>query len=269
MSATMFMGPCARMRSLSARERSATHTGASSATRPSGQVGGGGRARGGLAPSAGARGNRDPSRAARGTFGAAAPCTHPPGGLADVVGVVPQDPLSGFVTDIVEDELAYGMESICLAPDVMRRRVEERGFVFPFLYDESQETATAYAPVRTPEVFVFAPDHRRSWTDDALVKWIEGPTGQHIELGISEMNLFMMLGALGRSGDLNDQPLIPIGTVYDPFVLRGLDALIYGIYNDAKFVVAGTPAGVTLAPEGGAHQSTITASVGAELPNLT
>jgi pyruvate dehydrogenase E1 component len=57
--------------------------------------------------------------------------------------------------------------------------------------------------------------------------------------------------------------------VYDPFVLRGLDALIYGIYNDAKFVVAGTPAGVTLAPEGGAHQSTITASVGAELPNLT
>ena len=57
--------------------------------------------------------------------------------------------------------------------------------------------------------------------------------------------------------------------MYDPFVLRGLDAFIYGLYNDAKFVVAGTPAGVTLAPEGGAHQSTITASVGAELPNLT
>ena len=61
---------------------------------------------------------------------------------------------------------------------------------------------------------------------------------------------------------------MPIGTVYDPFVLRGLDAFIYGLYNDAKFIVAGTPAGVTLAPEGGAHQSTITASVGAELPNL-
>ena len=60
-----------------------------------------------------------------------------------------------------------------------------------------------------------------------------------------------------------------VGAVYDPFVLRGLDAFIYGIYNDAKFVVAGTPAGVTLAPEGGAHQSPITASVGAELPNLT
>ena len=50
---------------------------------------------------------------------------HPPRELADVVGVVPQDPLSGFVTDVVEDELAYGMESIGLAPDVMRRRVEE------------------------------------------------------------------------------------------------------------------------------------------------
>jgi pyruvate dehydrogenase E1 component len=104
---------------------------------------------------------------------------------------------------------------------------------------------------------------------DRLLKWAPGPTGQHVELGISEMNLFMLLGQLGLSHDHHGEHLLPIGTVYDPFVLRGLDALIYGIYNDAKFVVAGTPAGVTLAPEGGAHQSTITASVGAELPNLT
>ena len=104
---------------------------------------------------------------------------------------------------------------------------------------------------------------------DRLLKWAPGPTGQHIELGISEMNLFMLLGQLGLSHDHHGQHLLPVGTVYDPFVLRGLDALIYGIYNDAKFVVAGTPAGVTLAPEGGAHQSTITASVGAELPNIT
>lgn len=115
-------------------------------------------------------------------------------------------------------------------------------------------------------VGVFAPDHKRSWTDDALVRWIEGPSGQHIELGISEMNLFMMLGALGRSGELSDQSLIPIGTVYDPFVLRGLDALIHGAYSGSRFIVAGTPSGVSLAPEGGAHQSTITASVGIELP---
>jgi len=101
-----------------------------------------------------------------------------------------------------------------------------------------------------------------------LLKWAPAPTGQHIELGISEMNLFMLLGQLGLSHDHHAEHLIPIGTVYDPFVLRGLDALIYGIYNDSKFIVAGTPAGITLAPEGGAHQSTITASVGAELPNL-
>ncbi len=102
-----------------------------------------------------------------------------------------------------------------------------------------------------------------------LLKWAPGPTGQHIELGISEMNLFMLLGQLGLAHEHHGRHLLPVGTVYDPFVLRGLDAFIYGIYNDAKFVVAGTPAGVTLAPEGGAHQSTITASVGAELPNLT
>jgi pyruvate dehydrogenase E1 component len=103
---------------------------------------------------------------------------------------------------------------------------------------------------------------------ERLLKWAPGPTGQHIELGISEMNLFMLLGQLGLSHEHHGQHLLPVGTVYDPFVLRGLDALIYGVYNNAKFVVAGTPAGVTLAPEGGAHQSTITASVGAELPNI-
>ncbi len=116
-----------------------------------------------------------------------------------------------------------------------------------------------YSPVE-------AADHGGS---SQLLKWEPGPSGQHIELGISEMNLFMLLGQLGLSHDHHGHHLIPIGTVYDPFVLRGLDALIYGIYNDARFIVTGTPAGVTLAPEGGAHQSTITASVGAELPNLT
>lgn len=102
-----------------------------------------------------------------------------------------------------------------------------------------------------------------------LLRWEPGPKGQHIELGISEMNLFMLLGQLGLSQELNGELLIPIGTVYDPFVCRGLDALIYGVYSGSKFIFAGTPAGVTLSPEGGAHQSAITASIGLELPNLT
>lgn len=120
------------------------------------------------------------------------------------------------------------------------------------------------------KVGVYAPEQAEDHGGaDRLLKWAPGPSGQHIELGISEMNLFMLLGQLGLSHDHHGEQLVPVGTVYDPFVLRGLDALIYGVYNDARFIVAGTPAGVTLAPEGGAHQSTITASVGAEMPNLT
>ncbi|NYF57383.1 transketolase-like TK C-terminal-containing protein [Micromonospora purpureochromogenes] len=116
---------------------------------------------------------------------------------------------------------------------------------------------------------VFAPTEQRSWTEDRMLRWTESPAGQHIELGISEMNLFLLLGQLGLSWDLSGQPLLPIGTVYDPFVLRGLDAFLYGTYSGSRFVVAGTPSGITLAPEGGAHQSTITASVGLELPGVT
>ena len=116
---------------------------------------------------------------------------------------------------------------------------------------------------------VFSPTDRRSWNEDPVLKWAEGPAGQHIELGISEMNLFLLLGQLGLSWDLSEQPLLPIGTVYDPFVCRGLDAFIHATYSGARFVIAGTPSGITLAPEGGAHQSTITASIGLELPGVT
>jgi pyruvate dehydrogenase E1 component len=105
--------------------------------------------------------------------------------------------------------------------------------------------------------------------DDRLLKWKQGTAGQHIELGISEMNLFLLLHALGLGNELHGEHLLPIGTVYDPFVCRGLDALIYALYSGAKFVVVGTPSGITLSPEGGAHQSTITASIGLELPGLT
>jgi len=101
------------------------------------------------------------------------------------------------------------------------------------------------------------------------LRWRPGPNGQHIELGISEMNLFMLLGQLGLAHEHHGEMLLPIGTVYDPFVLRGLDAFVYGLYNDSRFIVVGTPSGISLAPEGGAHQSTITPSVGLELPGVT
>lgn len=89
----------------------------------------------------------------------------------------------------------------------------------------------------------------------STAKWEFKPEGQHVELGIAEMNLFLLLGAAGLSHSLFGKRLIPIGTVYDPFVARGLDALNYACYQDARFMIVGTPSGVTLAPEGGAHQS--------------
>ena len=99
--------------------------------------------------------------------------------------------------------------------------------------------------------------------------WKETTTGQHIELGISEINLFMALGQLGLSHEINGNLLFPIGTLYDCFVPRGLDAFYYGVYSGSKFIVVGTPSGITLAPEGGAHQSTITGSIGIELPGIS
>ena len=86
-------------------------------------------------------------------------------------------------------------------------------------------------------------------------KWEGGAAGQHMELGIAENNLFLMLAALGLAGAVFGERLIPIGTVYDPFIARGLDALNYACYQDARFLLVATPSGLTLGPEGGAHQS--------------
>jgi pyruvate dehydrogenase E1 component len=89
-------------------------------------------------------------------------------------------------------------------------------------------------------------------------RWGSSPAGQHIELGIAEQNLFLLLGAAGLSHDLNGARLLPVGTVYDPFVNRGHDALFYACYQNARFLLISTPSGITLAPEGGQHQATNT-----------
>ena len=93
-------------------------------------------------------------------------------------------------------------------------------------------------------------------------RWGMSPEGQHIELGIAENNLFLLLAALGLSHSIFGARLLPIGTLYDPFIQRGLDALNYACYQDARFLLVATPSGIALAPEGGAHQSIGTPLIG-------
>ena len=112
----------------------------------------------------------------------------------------------------------------------------------------------------------FARDTRGDTFKDVQIpstqRWAFFPDGEHLELGIAETNLFQVLAAAGLSHSLFAERLIPIGTVYDPFACRGLDALNYACCQDARFIIAGTPSGVTLAPEGGAHQSIGTPLIG-------
>jgi pyruvate dehydrogenase E1 component len=113
------------------------------------------------------------------------------------------------------------------------------------LFDR-QEAADLFKAERIPTTF----------------NWSQSANGQHVELGIAEMNLFTLLSAFGLSHSLFGERVIPIGTLYDPFIERGLDALNYACYQDARFILAATPSGITLAPEGGAHQSIATPLIG-------
>ena len=117
---------------------------------------------------------------------------------------------------------------------------------------------------RTPE-----PDVFRLENVPSPQRWGRSPAGRHIELGIAENNLFLLLSALGLSDRLFGARLLPIGTLYDPFIARGLDALTYGCYSGARFIVVGTPSGLALAPEGGAHQSITTPLIGLGQDGLT
>ena len=101
---------------------------------------------------------------------------------------------------------------------------------------------------------------------DTLVRWRESDHGRHIELGIAEVNLVGLLGELGATWSRDGQPLLPVGTIYDPFVSRALEPWSFGIYAGGQSILVGTPSGVTLGPEGGAHQSVITPSIGIEQP---
>ena len=104
---------------------------------------------------------------------------------------------------------------------------------------------------------------------DRVLRWIENPGGQHIELGIAETNLVGLAAELGTTWSRWGLPLIPIATMYDPFVARALEPWSFGMYAGGQSILVGTPSGVTLAPEGGAHQSISTPSIGLEQPGCT
>jgi pyruvate dehydrogenase E1 component len=119
------------------------------------------------------------------------------------------------------------------------------------------------------KVGVWAAREQVDWFADdpeTILHWRERPTGQHLELGIAETNLVGLLGELGATWSRWGQPLLPIAVLYDPFVERALEPWSFGIYAGGQSILVGTPSGVTLAPEGGAHQSISTPSVGLEQP---
>ncbi|MGY1683630.1 transketolase-like TK C-terminal-containing protein [Geodermatophilus sp. SYSU D01176] len=119
------------------------------------------------------------------------------------------------------------------------------------------------------KVGVWSADERPDWfADDAetILHWRERPSGQHVELGIAEVNLVGLISELGATWSRWGQPLLPIGVLYDPFVERALEPWSFGIYAGGQSILVGTPSGVTLAPEGGAHQSIKTPSIGLEQP---
>ena len=153
--------------------------------------------------------------------------------------------------DLAKSDEEIGNRIVTTAPDVTQTTnlgafVNQRGLF------RRQEVADVFRQAKVP----------------SAQKWAAHAAGQHIELGIAENNFFLMLTSLGLSAPHFGTRLLPVGTVYDPFIARGLDALNYGCYQDARFLLVGTPSGLTLAGEGGAHQSINTPLIGMGQPNL-
>jgi pyruvate dehydrogenase E1 component len=219
--------------------------------------------------------------------------------LAGELGTAAQDPWAGFAPGSPEAELCAATARRLRrepprrvpAPDVpaslgRRHRGREStqqafGRFWVDLEREAPEVA-ARAVTVSPDVGtstnlggwinkvgIFAVGDRIDWfadDTDTLVRWRESDHGQHVELGIAEVNLVGLLGELGATWSRDGQPLLPVGTIYDPFVARALEPWSFGIYAGGQSILVGTPSGVTLGPEGGAHQSVITPSIGIEQP---
>jgi pyruvate dehydrogenase E1 component len=153
--------------------------------------------------------------------------------------------------DLAKSDQPFADRIVTTAPDVTQTTnlgafVNQRGLF------RRQELADVFQKARIP----------------SAQKWSAHKAGQHIELGIAEHNFFLLLASLGLAAPHFGTRLLPVGTVYDPFIARGLDALNYGCYQDARFLLVGTPSGITLAGEGGAHQSINTPLIGMGQPGL-
>jgi pyruvate dehydrogenase E1 component len=219
--------------------------------------------------------------------------------LADKLGADADDPWAAFEPGSAEAEMCHEVadrlrrEEVALsaAPplpaDVGRKhtgKVSTQQAFGRFFVDLSHAAPEAAAHVVTVSPDVASSTNLGGWINrvgiwhlgeridwfaddtDTLVRWRENEHGQHIELGIAEGNLVGLLAELGLTWSREGQALLPIGTLYDPFVNRALEPWSFGIYGGAQMILVGTPSGVTLAPEGGAHQSIITPSVGLEQP---
>jgi pyruvate dehydrogenase E1 component len=219
--------------------------------------------------------------------------------LAQVTGADPSDPWARFADDSPEAELCRETARRLLRDDVRPSAAsappaelgrahagtastqQAFGRFFVDLSHKAPEVA-AYVVTVSPDVAsstnlggwinhvgIWHLGERIDWfadDSDTLVRWRESEHGQHIELGIAEGNLVGLLGELGATWSRDGQALLPIGTLYDPFVARALEPWSFGLYAGGQSILIGTPSGVTLAPEGGAHQSIITPSIGLEQP---
>jgi pyruvate dehydrogenase E1 component len=219
--------------------------------------------------------------------------------LAGALGTDPADPWAGFPINSPEAELCARTArrlqrppvAAVPAPDVPEslgrehRGTESTQQAFGRFWVDLEREAPAVAAravTVSPDVGtstnlggwinkvgIFSVGDRIDWfadDTDTLVRWRESDHGQHVELGIAEVNLVGLLGELGATWSRDGQPLLPVGTIYDPFVARALEPWSFGIYAGGQSILVGTPSGVTLGPEGGAHQSVITPSIGIEQP---
>ncbi len=162
-----------------------------------------------------------------------------------------QSAFGRILLDLAKSGEEIGDRIVTTAPDVTQT-TNLGGFVNQRGLFRRQELADVFRQAKIP----------------SAQKWSQHAAGQHIELGIAENNFFLLLTSLGLAAPHFGTRLLPVGTVYDPFIARGLDALNYGCYSDSRFLLVGTPAGLTLAAEGGAHQSINTPLIGMGQPGL-